>query len=85
LIAAATLLGILVESTLGPTDSAVFGLTPWTDAAVLASFDRAVELKRAAPERLVAEGVEAKDLAPARDETAPRGRHCRPRGLCLRA
>jgi hypothetical protein len=47
---------------------AVFGVVclQATDAAVRAAGDRAMELQRAAPERLVSERVEPEDLAPAR-------------------
>ena len=54
--------GSASTSTLRPTASAVFGLTPGADAAVRRARDRLVELQRVAPERLVAERVEAEGL-----------------------
>ena len=52
---------------------------PRSDSAVLAPGNRAVQLQRAAPERLVAEAVEAKNLPPAGEHAARRRRGCSPR------
>ena len=52
---------------------------PRSDAAVLAPGNRAVQLQRAAPERLVAEAVEAKNLPPAGEHAARWRRGCSPR------
>ena len=63
LIAAAIFGGSASASTLRPTASAVFGLTPGPTPP-FAARDRLMQLERVAPERLVAERVEAEYLLP---------------------
>ena len=59
--------GSALASTLSPRPSAAFGLKPGADAAVGSAGDRFVQPQRAAPKILVAEIVEAKGAAAARD------------------
>ena len=61
--ASRTAAGSALTSTLSPTESAVFGLTPGPTPPLGCPGDRPVKVQRAAPELLVAERVEPEGLA----------------------